>query len=99
MSASNAGTRGGLRGSISGNTTTLDDGLRLVRATVVLARAHSDGRKLDAEETRVLALHELGHALGLEHSDDPSSVMSATVRVREISAADRAHVMSLYSGR
>jgi predicted Zn-dependent protease len=85
--------------TISGNTTTVDDGRHLVRATVLLARAHSNGRMLNAEETRVLALHELGHVLGLEHSTDSTSVMWPTVRVRSISAADGARVRALYSGR
>jgi predicted Zn-dependent protease len=82
---------------ISGNTTTVDDGLHLVRATVLLAHQHSDGRVLNAEETRVLALHELGHVLGLEHVNDSTSVMSPRVRVRKVSAADRARVQSLYA--
>jgi len=85
--------------TISGNTTTVDDGRHLVRATVLLARTHSDGRVLNAEETRVLALHELGHVLGLEHSTDSTSVMWPTVRVRSLSAADKARVRALYSGR
>lgn len=85
---------------INGRTTCVDDGAkRLVSAEVMLALRHSDGRVLSDEETRVLALHELGHALGLDHSADSTSVMQATVRVRAISAADRARVIQLYGAR
>jgi predicted Zn-dependent protease len=85
---------------ISGRTTRVDDGRRhLVGADVVLALQHSDGRPLTDEEMRVLALHELGHAIGLDHSADPASVMRPRVRVRSISAGDRARVRQLYSSR
>lgn len=83
---------------ISGRTTSVDEGGRhLVRADVVLAMKHSDGRVLSAEEMRVLAVHELGHAIGLEHIADSSSVMAARVRVRAISPADRKRAIRLYA--
>ena len=83
---------------ISGLTTCVDDGAgRLVRASVVLAVKHSDGRVLGGEETCALALHELGHVIGLDHSASSTSVMSPRVRVRHISAEDRATALRLYS--
>jgi hypothetical protein len=84
---------------ISGRTTAADDGAgRIISAEVILAVRHSDGRVLSHEETRVLALHELGHAIGLDHAPDSASVMSPRVRVRTISAADRQRAARLYPG-
>lgn len=45
------------------------------------------------------ALHELGHVLGLGHSEDGNAVMgTATERPSELSADDRAGLHSLYGG-
>jgi predicted Zn-dependent protease len=83
---------------ISGRTTCINEGGRhIVKADVTLAMKHSDNRVLSREEMRVLALHELGHALGLDHVADSTSIMAARVRVRAISVADRKRVLSLYS--
>jgi len=49
-------------------------------------------RFTDAGELRLLAAHEMGHALGLGHLDDPTAVMSARARedaiVSELSGSD-----------
>ena len=44
-----------------------------------------------------MALHEVGHLLGLDHTDDATSIMAPTVRVRGLSTADRATVRLLYT--
>src|SRR5256885_625457 len=55
------------------------------------------GEVLDEEAMRAMALHEIGHLLGLDHTQDATSIMAPKVRVRDLSAADRATVRLLYS--
>jgi len=80
---------------MSGNTEcVLTDDNWILRADVVLAIARFDGRRLDTHEMHGLALHEIGHAIGLVHQ--PKGVMAATTRVRELTAADRTAARRLY---
>lgn len=67
------------------------------RAVVVLATHAPDGRRLDGPEMVALALHELGHALGLGHSDRRSDTMFPVTRSSELSERDRATARLLYS--
>ena len=56
-----------------------------------------DGRPLDSRSLRAIALHEVGHLIGLAHSDDGHDVMAPLVRVATLSAADRATARLLYT--
>jgi hypothetical protein len=69
----------------------------LVSSEITLATHISDGTPLDARGMRAIALHEVGHALGLSHSTDPRDVMAPLVRVDGISAPDRGTIKLLYS--
>jgi len=60
--------------------------------------AGPDGSKADLFP---VLLHEVGHVLGLDHSDDPGSVMSSHLnnRLVSLSPGDIAAVRSLYGAR
>jgi hypothetical protein len=64
---------------------------------VVIATQLGDGRALDARSLRAIALHEVGHAIGLAHSDDRHDVMAPLVRVAALSTSDRATARLLYT--
>jgi len=69
----------------------------LTSGDIVLATHISDGFPLDARGMRAIALHEVGHALGLSHSLDSRDIMAPLVRVDELSASDRGTIRLLYS--
>ncbi len=83
---------------ISGKTRwARDDNWWIVDADIVLAVHHDGGEALDRPAVRAIALHEIGHLLGLDHTADVSNIMTPRVRVRELSAADRSTMQLLYS--
>jgi predicted Zn-dependent protease len=83
---------------ISGRTKwARDDDWLITDANIILAVHHHQGEVLDEEAMRAMALHEIGHLLGLDHTQDATSIMAPKVRVRDLSAADRATVRLLYS--
>jgi len=82
---------------ISGKTMWAHDDDGWIReGRITLALQHSDGEPLDSAAVRALALHEVGHVLGLDHTSDSGNVMAPRVRVRTLSAADMATAHLLY---
>jgi hypothetical protein len=69
----------------------------LLSGDILLATHISDGHDLDARGMRAIALHEVGHSLGLSHSDDATDVMASLVRVDSLSAVDRGTIQLLYT--
>lgn len=83
--------------SISGKTLWAhDDGWWIIDANIQLAVHHHSGEVLDSTSIRAIAMHEVGHLLGLDHTTDTTSIMAPKVRVRDLSAADRATAQLLY---
>jgi hypothetical protein len=84
--------------SISGKTLWAhNDGWWIVDASIQLAVHHRDGTALDLDATRAIALHEVGHLIGLDHTRDTTSIMTPRVRVKDLSTADRSTAYLLYS--
>ena len=83
---------------ISGRTRwSRDDDWWITDADIALAVYHRDGPQLDDDAMHALSLHEIGHLLGLDHTQDSTSVMAPRVHVRVLSAADKATVRLLYT--
>jgi matrixin len=68
----------------------------VTKGDITLATFDLKGQPLDADGVRIMALHEIGHLLGLDHSPDPSDIMYATPKVRDLSPHDIATVLLLY---
>lgn len=71
-------------------------GLR-VRSLALAIRDPRSGRNLDPEQVRLTAAHEMGHALGLPHSDQPRDVMYPTNTATALSARDYRTLEALYA--
>jgi hypothetical protein len=74
-----------------------DDDWWIVEANIVLAIHHRGGEPLDSSAVRAIALHEVGHLIGLDHTSDTANIMTPKVRVKELSDADRATARLLYA--
>jgi hypothetical protein len=83
---------------ISGKTMwARDDNWWIVDANIAIALHHNHGEPLDASAVRAIALHEVGHLLGLDHCADTTNIMTPRVRVRDLSPADRATMQLIYA--
>jgi len=75
---------------------TWDQDGHLLSATVTLATFDPKGQPLAADDIHAIALHEIGHVLGLDHSPDSTDLMFAKGAVRRISDRDLRTVLLLY---
>ncbi|MEO7996084.1 MAG: matrixin family metalloprotease [Gemmatimonadaceae bacterium] len=69
----------------------------VVSADIVLSLTYPGGGPVSPLQMRAIALHEVGHLLGLDHTVDYANIMSPRVRVRDLSDEDRATIRLLYS--
>lgn len=83
---------------ISGRTRwARDENYWITDANIMLAVHHRTGEILEDDAMHAMALHEVGHLLGLDHTKDPSAVMAPKVRVRSLSDVDIATARLLYT--
>lgn len=87
-------------GAEHGNTTfDIDSSGNLVTAHITLCTTYGpEGKAPSENDLRVTTLHEVGHALGLSHSNSPDDVMFALAsHAQAISARDAQTLEKLYA--
>jgi len=73
-----------------------DEDGRLTSGVMTLATFDPKGQPFEPDDVRVLALHEIGHLLGLDHSPDPGDIMYPQPKVRDLSPRDISTALLLY---
>ena len=73
-----------------------DEDGHLTGGVVTLATFDAKGQPFAPDDVRVLALHEIGHLIGLDHSPDPGDIMYAQPKVRDLSPRDLRTASLLY---
>jgi hypothetical protein len=70
----------------------------IIRSDVQLATMRRDASgQLDPTVVRALAIHEIGHGIGLDHAADTTVIMAPKIRARALTVADKATAQLLYS--
>ncbi len=74
-----------------------DDRWFIQRATLTLATHSFEGFEYPIDGVYTVTLHEIGHLLGLGHSDGPRDVMFPSTEIHELTIRDRLTARLLYS--
>jgi len=68
----------------------------VLSATITIATFDPGNHPMGVEDVRVVALHEIGHMLGLNHSNDSTDVMFGHTMARDLSLRDERTAQLLY---
>jgi len=70
----------------------------IVRSDIQLAVMRRDATgELEPTVLRALAIHEIGHEIGLDHASDTTVIMAPKIRARALTLSDKATAQLLYS--
>lgn len=90
------GSLGGSRIGVARTRWSPGGGLEVNSIALVTRNPYRPGSVADARQVRLTAAHEMGHALGLPHSDSSRDVMYPTNTATSVSAQDRRTMEMLY---